>query len=359
MLDIIVLAFVLLIIFSVKYAKPSHQHEDYLDIESTTGLRGILAITIVLHHMSEKIDSGYVFPYFQHLGYLVVAVFFFLSGYGLLVSYKKKGKNYLKGFLKKRVLYLLIVYLIVSAIYIVFDIIIGKEMSVKRVLTGIFFSSDPIAVNSWYILVQLILYLFFWIVFSLEKPSRKTKILIMTMLVALLAVVYRLVNYYPYWYISNFAFVFGMLWAEKKVWIDKILGKHYILCLFFSVLCFALFSAVPLMFEHFGYDLEAIRLIFRMLSSVAFSALIIVALKFIKPTGRLLKFLGGLSLEIYLLHAMVYISLRNRKYLWVENEFLWVVLTIVITIALAWASNLLNKKISSVLKNGRRKTNGQ
>ena len=283
MLDIIVLAFVLLIIFSVKYAKPSHQHKDYLDIESTTGLRGILAITIVLHHMSEKIDSGYVFPYFQHLGYLVVAVFFFLSGYGLLVSYKKKGKNYLKGFLKKRVLYLLIIYLLVSAAYIVFDIIIGKEMSVKRAFTGLFLSSDPIAVNSWYITVQLMLYLFFWIVFSLGKPSRKTKILITTVLVALLAVIYRLVNYYSYWYISNFAFVFGMLWAEEKEKIDLVLQKHYLLCVFASGLLFSLLSICPLVFEHFGYEIEAIRIVCRMFSSVAFCALVIIALRFVKP----------------------------------------------------------------------------
>lgn len=357
MVDIIILAFLLLIVFSVKFAKPSHQHEDYLGIESTTGLRGILAITIVLHHMSEKIDSGYVFPYFQHLGYLVVAVFFFLSGYGLLVSYKKKGKNYLKGFLKKRVLYLLIVYLIVSALYIVFDIIIGKEMSVKRVLTGIFFSSDPIAVNSWYILVQLILYLFFWAVFSLGKPSTKTKILIMTVLVALLAVIYRLADYYSYWYMSTFAFVFGLLWAEEKERIDLVLQKHYLLCVFASALLFSLFSICPLAFERFGYEIEAIRIVCRMFSSVAFCALVIIALRFVKPKGKVLRFLGERSLEIYLMHAMVYISLRNKKYLWLKNEFLWVVLTLALSIALAWVCNLLNKKISFFLKNGRRKVN--
>ena len=66
--------------------------------------------------------------------------------------------------------------------------------------------------------------------------------------------------------------------------------------------------------------------------------------------------MGERSLEIYLMHAMVYISLRNKKYLWLKNEFLWVVLTLALSIALAWVCNLLNKKISFFLKNGRRKS---
>ena len=74
-------------------------------MEATLPLRGVLAIGIVIHHISLRVVDAipgdmWIFPQFQFWGAPIVAVFFFLSGYGLMVSLITKGENYLDGFLK-------------------------------------------------------------------------------------------------------------------------------------------------------------------------------------------------------------------------------------------------------------------
>ena len=77
-LDLVFIVFVLSICFTCK--RNGASSETYLSIDNTKKLRGILAIAIVLHHISEKtIASGKLFPLMVHAGYLVVAVFFFSS----------------------------------------------------------------------------------------------------------------------------------------------------------------------------------------------------------------------------------------------------------------------------------------
>ena len=62
-------------------------------------LKGILAVLIVLHHLTYEIKSPLLQP-FHSWGAPIVSVFFFISGYGLMTSYKNKGKHYLSGFIK-------------------------------------------------------------------------------------------------------------------------------------------------------------------------------------------------------------------------------------------------------------------
>ncbi len=71
--DVILFPIIAFVVLS--FCKQSKEN-DYLSLEKCNNLRGIFAIFIVLHHMSEKIEGGYLFPQLQHLGYLIVAVFF-------------------------------------------------------------------------------------------------------------------------------------------------------------------------------------------------------------------------------------------------------------------------------------------
>jgi peptidoglycan/LPS O-acetylase OafA/YrhL len=84
------------------------------DLNHTIGLRGILAILIMFHHCSTKVNLPWM-HYFENIGPLVVSVFFFISGYGVCKSYLKKGDAYLNGFLHKRLSKVLPLYLIGSS----------------------------------------------------------------------------------------------------------------------------------------------------------------------------------------------------------------------------------------------------
>lgn len=216
-MDFILFIFFVLICFTCRRVSSGMDSGSiYLSIDNTKILRGFLAVAIVLHHISEHSNAGYFFPVMVHAGYLIVAVFFFLSAYGLLVSYQKKGKDYLNGFWKNRILYLFVIWFLVSLVYWFFDMCLGKtNVGVKFFLLS-FFNGHPIAKNSWYIIVQLMMYVFFWFAYTIPEIKQAKRISVVFALLVLVAFVFNRVGYGSIWYMSNFAFVFGLFYAEKN-----------------------------------------------------------------------------------------------------------------------------------------------
>ena len=75
--------FILLLISLFVYLIP-RTDVDYLSNKSTKSLKGLLALLIIFHHISQKITAGENFSNFEYMGRYVVALFFFLSGYWIV-----------------------------------------------------------------------------------------------------------------------------------------------------------------------------------------------------------------------------------------------------------------------------------
>ena len=86
-------------------------NEDSMSLDAMTSLKGVLAIFVLCHHLSQKpaFQQTHTISFFEHIGFLFVGIFFLCSGYGLYKSYLKKP-DYLKTFLKRRVLPIVIFY---------------------------------------------------------------------------------------------------------------------------------------------------------------------------------------------------------------------------------------------------------
>lgn len=71
--------------------------------ENTEWIRGLTALALVLIHILENyyVGESVLLRVVAQSGVLCVAIYFFLSGYGLITSIKYKN-NYLKGFLFRR-----------------------------------------------------------------------------------------------------------------------------------------------------------------------------------------------------------------------------------------------------------------
>lgn len=78
---------------------------------------------ILLHHLNGVTALTYLKP-FGVVGIAVVSLFFFVSGYGLLASFEKKGILYLESFFKKRVLPIVCTYIGALALYLLFRAIV-------------------------------------------------------------------------------------------------------------------------------------------------------------------------------------------------------------------------------------------
>ena len=65
-------------------------HDDFMSLEVTKSLRGLAAIGVILHHISQEalFQQCKELSFFVNAGYFFVAIFFFCSGYGLYKSIK-------------------------------------------------------------------------------------------------------------------------------------------------------------------------------------------------------------------------------------------------------------------------------
>ena len=351
LVDLFIVVYAILILAFIRIAPKKNIHEDYLSPESSMSLRGIMAVGIILHHMSERISSGYLFPQMQHAGYLFVSSFFFLSGFGLLRQYEKRGDSYLKGFFRTRILYLLIVYVLDVLLYSFYDFVIGKPHTILEILQSIY--SGGIAMNAWYMIVLIVFYLVFWAVFGLmKKCGTVTKIVmvfVFQILFIFLCILWRKNNI---WYMSNLGFSLGMVWAFNQKKIDKFACDHYLKLFLSALIAFVFFSAMPLLLARVPFlsvYAKPIKIVCRIISAPLSTALLIILLQKFSVKSALWSYLGGISLEIYLLHGMVYSFFRSGI-VYIENDALWILLTILVSVAISIPVSLLNKMIHRLTK---------
>lgn len=352
MLDLMLLIVLFAIFYSITFENHNIQNHNYLSIDYTICLRGVMAVLIVFHHISEKDSSGRIFPKLQHLGYLIVAVFFFLSGYGLMFSYLKKGKEYLKSFWRKRILYIIIIYVLITILYWGTKQLLNiGNTNISAVINSLI-NGHPIANNSWYIVVQIYLYILFWITFYCFNINTKYKLILLATFTFILSFAFELLGYSSIWYISNPAFALGLFWAYNRQAIDIWLNeKHLWLAITASLLLFAFFSALPVasFLELPKDEMRLMKMLCRMCSSSIFTIIIILFMRKINfKYNSIWKWLGERSLEIYLIHGIFMILLRN-SILYINNDSLWLACVLLLSLASSALFYILNNKIKIVL----------
>ena len=227
---VIALLFVSLFIWgrSNKLLKKNEFNEDFLSMETMKSLRGFAAIGVILHHISQQQtfqQEGILLP-FVNAGAYFVAIFFFCSGYGLLKSYDAKP-NYLKGFIKKRIVKSIVLpfyvdVLIYAALYALFKIHLEKEQWICN-LTGITMMNQ----YAWFPIVLAILYLVFFLTFRFVK-NRKACFAIIFVFIILMGVGCMIEGHYAWWTGPDNWWCSEYYWTnEAKWWMgEKIFWFH-------------------------------------------------------------------------------------------------------------------------------------
>lgn len=83
--------FLLFVLFLASFIKINKKIQTPFDLKHTLPLRGILAMLVVFGHLDTIVSPETKLLMPLHMSSPAVAVFFFMSGYGLIVSYAKKG----------------------------------------------------------------------------------------------------------------------------------------------------------------------------------------------------------------------------------------------------------------------------
>lgn len=335
-----------------KFSGKGEWNDDFLSLKQTKALQGFCAICIIFHHLSQKTCAPWIKPtyivhgldFFVPIGYLFVAIFFFCSGYGLVKSYKSK-ENYLDGFLGKH-----IPPLVIALAFSAFIFITARAW-MKAGFPSFFTIGEPdqFNPNAWFPITLIVFYIGFYFAFKYSKSTLKA-ILITCGIVVLYSLYCDFMLFGTWWYNSVSGFVLGLFVAlYEKPLVEKA-KKHYIPCLIISIVITAGFFILSV------YDKDVIpRLVVlfaQLISTAGFVTSVMLLGMKIKIGNKVLYFLGGFTLELYLVHNLFiemfgYCFLREGvdPVYYISNPFFNAIVVIALAVPSGYALHFLNKVI--------------
>ena len=337
--------------------------ENYLSLHNTTCLKGILAICIIFCHLwgvisleAPKLSEGIIGHTIGRictvLGYLSVAVFFFLSGYGLTLQYQKRGERYLKNFLQQRIVPLYIINIFLIFFYWGARALFGEQISWRLLVSSFVFGGTVIA-SGWYLQSILLFYGLFFLSFKYFKKG-VSQILTLIAGFFIYLVLCFLLRLESTWYESSCCLIIGVIWGKfgNSITVKLEAKKTLATYLFLSAVLFG----ITFIFGNFSFLSESLRISIKCLSSCFFVIFVVLLLRVLPIDNFITYFLGKISLEIYVFHGF-FLMLYNCKWIHIHNWILYSVLVIVSTIVWAWVIHPLFSKVLKFRKK-ERNTNG-
>lgn len=299
-------------------------------------VRAICAILIILGHFSYFGVTGMAF--LRILAPVCVSLFLFISGYGLMVSYQKKGKVYLQAFFKNRLLKIVIPAVLVALLHLLLHK--GSGVGILERSKLIFTKGTTLLPHYWFVWAILFDYLAFWLSCSYisEKWQKWT--------VLLCSLVFMVATYSAgfdrCWWVCSLAFPTGLFFAAYKSSIYSFCSKRNFNFFLALTLCGLLFIGLFLTGNPMCWSLCYVFI-------PATAALIIARLPLDRFKLPILRFLGAISYELYLTHITVMSFLRGNL-VYISPNALFVASVLFLTLGLAYGLHVLCKLITPTTK---------
>lgn len=264
----------------------------YLDRNFTDTIKFLSCLMIAVHHYSQYIlyneySDSYVFKIFSAQGgFLGVAIFFFLSGYGLMISEKKNHLSFFT-FIKRRLSKVYLPVILITCLWLpVYHSFIIKDCNIIDILINVFWGwGDSVL---WFVKSLLYLYVLFYIYSFIRLKINNDFIKIISLgILAFLSFIFQYYSLTPWSAISIPCFYIGIFIAEY----NRIKS-------FFSILIFINLSI--LIYIYFFCNKSLL-----ISASINYIVLFIwntLSIKYIIQISILPKWVGKLSFDIYLTH---------------------------------------------------------
>lgn len=338
---ITIILFLLILFISVRPVGILQDKVNVMSYSNTMHLRGILTIVIILHHLvvcqGLLMHDGKSLFILPHMGYLCVSSFLFLSGYALLLRREKLPKNPI--YYWKKILFLFSVFLLINFIFLLYYELQGISLMVdfKKGL----YNGSPIAGQSWYLVDLIVLY----IVFIVSGYFKSFSLLVVFALISCVNIIYYILGYPMIWMGSNYSFGVGMLYYIIS---NFSISKYRIVLLISFTVLFLFVLFISLRLGSGGNTI--VKVLLMNLCGITFSLITIVLLSVVQFKTNIWSFIGKHSLEIFLWHVLIYKILRGGG-IYVHNDTIYCLLTIVVTIVLAIPLSYVHKSIRIVIDN--------
>ncbi len=343
-MSIFLLITILIVFIGMKPAKNGELHKTYISVNQTTAINGLFTIFVFFTHACNYITLGGIndLHYSRFRSYIlqtVVVTFFFYSGYGIMESIKKKGIDYVKQIPKNRFLKVLLHFDIAVLLYLILNTALGISFPLKNTLLA-FTGYKSIGNSDWYIFAVLGLYLIVFISFMLARKNKLLGVILTTALT--LGFVYLQIRLKRPGYCYNTIILFpvGMMYSMVHEYIEKLFSKHEVFYYTAFALAFAVYSLV---FPKRGSGIE-----FYSMWGIMFMALIVLATMKVQIGNGILDFFGSHVFSIYILQRLP-MKLLDRLGLADSNKYVFVVLCLFITVALAVIFDLAMDKLDKAI----------
>ena len=344
-MDIFILLLMSLFVYFIPKA-----NVDYLSNKSTKSLKGLLALFIIFHHVSQKITTGANFSNFEYMGRYIVALFFFLSGYGLYFQYSNNA-TYMENFLRKRLTRIFIPFFVFIVIYVIYRASLGEVVNVDFFLS-FWRDHSNIIYNGWFINSIIVLYVIFYV--SFKKKDFKIAIfkLVFFTLVYIFWKVYQ--NHGDWEYVSIMAFFLGVFWMKDRSLIDKFIEKNYfVLLVSFSILMYV-FRHYEVIMKNIGITNKYVYYgIVGNLCTMIFVVYFLLLTNKLNFSNKYLDFLGNISFEIYMIHGLVMHYLGKFFVSSTVNDVIYTIVVLLVSVVFAYCIKKLiiaiEKKILKVI----------
>lgn len=326
MVDILTTGLIPLVLFLiVLFPDKRSDGENFFSKNYTTALKGLAAIVVIFVHVPAEFGNK-LQDAIGSFAYVAVTYFFLVSAFGMQLASETKS-GYLRSFWKNRFASLLIPMVLVNIVCYGASALLKDAPELSLLLS----------INS-YVAVLLTYCVWFWCLEMIGKRlklSRRTIDLINISGVVITSLLLYFSDTRTGWCYERIGLVWGLLlfryFPSFMVWLGRSERLKKALFLVASLLLGVLYLKYKELYFWGGY-----------LVKIALGVALLVCLSLwsrrVNFNNKILLFLGGISYEIYLLHAVVMEMLKDHVNV---SSGVFILITVVITIVLAYVINLI------------------
>lgn len=310
MLNILIIVFIL-IISSIIFREEDNIYNGFLSKNHTTILKGIAIICVVINHVGMQYNIHIT----NVLGPIGVAIFLVLSGYGINESFKiKERKNYIKSRIKRVILPYWAIIICLSIYYLLTNV-----FDANIILKYVLLIAKPTDIY-WYLQFIMCWYIIYYFISFVKE--RKTKNLLMFIMSVCFSILNKDITLYL-WQILSFPM--GVLISEYSIEIkNKLVDKKYILTtsVFFIMSILSLgFKAVSINRTYNQEIMAQIAMSISVSMFIVFASYKLLSFR----VWKIIKWAGGISYELYLVHPFFLYMLLGSKSILVLITFIIII----------------------------------
>lgn len=288
-----------------------------LDVHSTTCLKGLICIYVMLHNIGLDYEGNtpIMEVICEHTGGIGVGIFFFLSAFGIIRSYQIKGNRYLLKLIFVNCTRLFLIGFVINLLtYFVYfkGQLETTDLLLKLFNLDVFNGGHRMNRHGWYIVTIIPLYLIFALIYFIcSKLKNKNKFYIAGWILVCIPFLFELITIIVgeggTYTREIICFSIGCVYAMYYDKVNRLFNKHFIvgLTLLLIGLTVGMFTWEPL---------------------GAYSACILIILVSQKITynNDVMYFLGKIGIYLYLFVHFTQMGLQMFRY----NQYWWTLMNI-------------------------------